>query len=47
MIRTPIHVIAKKGPLEGLKAPTFELGKIQKNNVGIVLFRLEGIGLKW
>ena len=37
--------VMRKGPLEGLSAPTFELGKIKKNDVGIVVFRLEGIGL--
>ena len=38
--------VARKGSLEGLNAPAFELGKIQ-NDVGIVLFRLEGIGPNW
>ena len=33
-----------KRALRGLNAPAFELGKIQKD-VGIVLFRLEGVGL--
>ena len=38
--------VAQKDPIEGLNAPAFELGKI-KNDVGTVLFRLEGIGLNW
>ena len=36
--------VARKGPLEGLNALAFELGKIQ-NDIGIILFRLEGTGL--